>query len=148
MKKKKFGRQRKKIKLPSNLILSPNRKMAFKDKDQQVDHEFTLSEIERIRYTYTRNILNRITTIICVSYDLNINNEWVTIIYYDSEHGFLHRHETISMENRNDIVTEESIKKKGNVEVWLTWAIKDILKSHVYYRNLFLKRSSFNIDNL
>ena len=126
----------------------PVKQEGIKEKVIQFDHEFPLSEIERIKYVYTRNSMDKITNIICVSYDMQISDEWVTIIYYDSEHGSLHRHETISFENRDDLATEDQVKKKGTPEIWLTWAIRDILIRQNYYKTLFIKRSKMRIDKI
>ncbi len=143
MSNQKFRRNKQNFKIPKGIILPVKRHMMVKEKDQQVDHDFALSETERIRYIYTRNSRNKITNIVSVTYDIFINSEWVTVIYYDCEHGYLHRHETISIQNRDDVATEENVKKKGAKEDWLTWCIKDIMKRHVYYKSLFLKRSNF-----
>lgn len=148
MSKQKFRRKKQNFKIPRGVILPVKQNKIVKENDQQIDHDFALSETERIRYIYTRNFKNKITNIVSVTYDIFIKNEWVTVIYYDSEHGFLHRHETISFQNRSDIATEENVKKKGDREIWLTWAIKDILQKSIYYKKLFLKRSNLNIDNL
>lgn len=148
MSNRKFRRNKQNFKIPRGIILPVRRHKIIKENDQQIDHDFALSETERIRYIYTRNSKNKITNIISVTYDIFINNEWVTAIYYDSEHGYLHRHETISFQDRNDVVTEENVKKKGTKEDWLTWSIKDIMKRHNYYKILFLKRSNFDIDKL
>lgn len=148
MSKQKFRRKKQNFKIPRGVIFPVKQNKIVKENDQQIDHDFALSETERIRYIYTRDSKNKITSIISVTYDIFINSEWVTVIYYDSEHGFLHRHETISFQDRNDIATEENVKKKGDREIWLTWAIKDILQKSIYYKKLFLKRSNLNIDNL
>lgn len=148
MSKQKFRRKNQNFKIPRGVIVPVKQNKVVKENDQQIDHDFALSETEGIRYIYTRNSQNKITNIISVTYDIFINSEWVTVIYYDSEHGFLHRHETISFDNRNDIATEENVKKKGDRETWLTWAIKDILHKSIYYKKLFLKRSNLDIDKL
>lgn len=148
MSKQKFRSKKQDFKIPRGVILPVKQNKIVKKNDQQIDHDFALSETERIRYIYTRNFRNKITNIVSVTYDIFIKNEWVTVIYYDSEHGFLHRHETISFQNRNDVAIEENVKKKGTKEDWLTWSIKDTVKRHNYYKTLFLKRSNLNIDNL
>lgn len=143
---RKFRRRRRSKTL--KVIIPIKQSVIKKEADIQFDHEYPLSETERTRYTYTRNKQNKITNIVCVSYDLYIKDEWVTVIYYDSEHGSLHRHETISLKDRNEVVTEENVKKKGSKETWLTWAIKDIQTRYLYYRKLFLTRSNFNSRDL
>lgn len=143
---KKFRSHKKRLNIPRSIILPVKRNKLPERDGLIIEHEFPLSEIERVKYIYTHDDNQRIINIICVSYDIYINEEWVTIIFYDSEHGFLHRHETISFENRNDIVTEERVKKKGQKKDWLTWAITDIQKRSIYYKKLFLKRSNIDID--
>ena len=143
MSKQKFRRNKQNFKIPRGVILPVKQHKIAKENDQQIDHDFALSETERIRYIYTWHSKNKITNIVSVTYDIFISSEWVTVIYYDSEHGFLHRHETISFQNRNDVATDEDVKKKGDKKDWLTWSIKDIIKRHIYYKNLFFKRSNF-----
>lgn len=145
--KRKF-RGHKKYKLPKKLLI-PVKQETIKEKETQFDQEFSISENERIRYTYVRNSKDKITNIVCVSYDIQISEEWITIIYYDSEHGPLHRHATFSFENRNyDLPTVDQVKKKGTPEHWLTWAINDIKNRRVYYKKLFLRRSNIRIDKI
>ncbi len=146
MRNQKFRRNKQNFKIPRGIILPVKQNKIVKENYQQVNHDFALSETEGIRYIYTRNSRNKITNIISVTYDIFINSEWITVIYYDSKHGHLHRHETISFQNRNDVVTEENVKRKGTKEDWLTWSIKDIMKRHNYYKILFSKRSNFDID--
>lgn len=143
-----FRGHNKRLRLPKDFIVPVKQDKLIEKTGQLTRHGFPLSENERITYVYSRNKRNRVTNIISVIYDLFIEGEWVTVIYYDSEHGSLHRHETISFQDRRDIVTEENVKKKGTKERWLTWAIKDIQKRSNYYKKLFLKRSNINIDKL
>lgn len=144
MTKSKFTRKIRRTRLPKWLII-PIKSNKSKSQDIQFGNEFQLSETEKIRYIYTKNEKNRVSNIICVSYDVYIQNEWVTIVYSDSEHGPLHRHETISFENRSDLVVDDQVKKKGTPEDWLTWTINDIKARRNYYKKQFLKRS--NVHN-
>src|SRR3990167_49079 len=144
----KFRRHKKRFRLPRDFILPVKQSKLIEETDKLTRHSFPLSDNERITYVYSRNKRNKITEIISVIYDLFIQGEWVTVIYYDSAHGSLHRHETISFEDRRDITTEENVKKKGTRERWLTLAIKDIQKRSSYYKKLFLKRSNTRIDKL
>ena len=137
---KKFRSHIKKLAIPRDIILPAKQNKVPENHDLRIDHEFSLSETERVKYIYTHDDNQKITNIVCVSYDIYINKEWITIIFYDSEHGFLHRHETISLENRNDVITEEQVKKRGQKKDWLTWAIKDIKKRYIYYKKLFFKK--------
>lgn len=145
---KKFRGHKKRFRLQEAFILPVQQSKLIHKTDKLTKHNFSLSDNERIIYVYSRNKRNRITEIISVIYDLFIQGGWITVIYYDSAHGSLHRHETISFEDRRDITTEENVKKKGTRERWLTWAIKDIQKRNRYYKKLFLKRSNININKL
>lgn len=148
MTKSKFRKRNNYSRIPKGIILPIKSDKKISLNERQFEHEFLLTETERIRYVYTKNDSDKISNIVCVSYDIYILREWVTIIYYDSEHGPLHRHERISFQDKNDVVTEENIKKDGTREDWLTWSIKDIHENNRSYKNLFLKRSNLNVDSL
>lgn len=108
-------------------------------------HEFNLSEVDKITYTKAINN-NKIVEVVNVSYEIRINDEWITVRRYDSEHGYLHCHMRISLQNPSEIIVPDQIIKKGTPHDWLTWAINDILKRFPVYRKGFLKRSGL-VDN-
>lgn len=145
---KKFRGHKKRFRLLRSFIFPVKQTKLIEKADKLTKHNFSLSDNERITYVYSRNKRNRITEITSVIYGLFIQGEWITVIYYDSAHGSLHRHETISFEDRRDITTKENVKKKGTRERWLTWAIKDIQKRNKYYKKLFLKRSNITLNKL
>lgn len=107
--------------------------------------EIPLSDSDRITYVFKYQRYNRkkieIIEVVTVSYEIYYENSWMTIIYYDSTHGFLHRHIRISVRNTGDTVTDEGVKHKGDHARWLKWAINDLQNRFVYYRKEFLKRS-------
>lgn len=103
--------------------------------------EILLTEIDRI--THIRRVDNRrtILEVVNVSYETKIDDKWITIVHYDSTHGFLHRHLRIALNNPEEIINTTAVKKKGTVQVWYTWAIKDVLLRYLEYRKSFIKRS-------
>ena len=103
--------------------------------------EIPLAEHDRITYLYKRDRDNTIYEVTNVSYEIRIENVWVTIIRYDSFHGFLHKHILVSLENPTDTPTDVDIDKQGDHAEWLTWAINDIKKNFSNYKLEFLKRS-------
>ncbi|MBI2330070.1 hypothetical protein HYU94_01650 [Candidatus Daviesbacteria bacterium] len=113
---------------------------------QTITHEFNLSDTDKI--TYTRGVNNEgiIIEVVNVSYEIKINNLWTTIWRYDSEHGYLHCHMRISMQNPSETVTTTRVIKKGTPHTWFTWAINDIKKNYIIYRRGFMKRSKI-VDN-
>ena len=146
MSQKKF-RSHRRIRIPGNIIVPIKRSKISKHKERPITHEFNISETDKVRYVYSRSRDNLVSEIISVAYDTYLNNEWVTVIYYDSVHGPMHRHEIISFENRSKITTEENVKKSGSKRERLTWAIKDIQRRCIYYKTKFLKRSNLRLTN-
>lgn len=104
-------------------------------------NEIILTETDKI--THIRKVDNKrtILEVINVSYETKVDNEWITIVRYDSTHGFLHRHLRISLDDPKEIINTTGVKKKGTAHVWYTWAIKDILSKYLDYKKGFIKRS-------
>ena len=103
--------------------------------------EIILTHEDRITYLYKRGPNREIIEVTNVSYEILINEEWTTIIRYDSSHGELHRHKKVSLEDDRDTPTTIGVKKKGSHGNWLTWAIADIKSRFEDYKRGFLKRS-------
>ncbi|EKE14007.1 MAG: hypothetical protein ACD_12C00718G0004 [uncultured bacterium] len=104
--------------------------------------EIPLSENNRIIYVYKDNQKTSQTEIVCVSFDIKISEDWITILYYDNHHeGLLHRHNIISYNNKANIVGNDGIRRKGDWKKLLHWAIEDIKKNHIYYKKKFLSRN-------
>lgn len=82
--------------------------------------------------------------IVCVSLDCFINENWHTIIYYDSVHGELHRHEKFSLDGKTETITTFGIEQKGSQEMLMRWAIRDISDKHTSYKRRFLKNIGCN----
>jgi hypothetical protein len=118
----------------------------MKNKTNINPQEINLTDIDRVTYVYKRDGKGQIIEVTNVSYDIKINADWITIVRYDSSHGYLHRHLVISMANLlSDTPTTIGVKKKGGHASWLTWAINDIKSQYESYRNGFLRRSKIQI---
>ncbi|MDP2671924.1 MAG: hypothetical protein Q8O68_00245 [Candidatus Daviesbacteria bacterium] len=104
-------------------------------------NEIILTEADRI--THIRRVDSKRTSleVINVSYETKVDDEWITIVRYDSTHGFLHRHLRVSLDDPKEIINTIGVKKKGTIHVWYTWAIKDILSRYTDYKRAFMKRS-------
>ena len=103
--------------------------------------EIFLTDVDRITYLYKRDGKGDIVEVTNVSYDIKIEEEWITIVRYDSSHGILHCHRRVSLINLQDTPTTLGVIKKGKHENWLTWAIDDIKSRYANYKRGFLRRS-------
>ena len=113
---------------------------------RKISKEIYLSESDRITRVSVVDGNRKILEITNVSYEIKIGDEWMTIIRYDSSHGFLHRHTRFSLDDSVEVVERENVKQKGSPDNWYTWAIEDIKHRFLVYRASFTKRS--NIPNL
>lgn len=103
--------------------------------------EFYLTEVDKITYAKGTDEKNIILEVVNVSYEIRIKDQWITILRYDSEHGFLHCHMRISLSDQEDAVTTAHVIKKGTPHEWLTWSINDVIRNYQRYRREFMKRS-------
>jgi hypothetical protein len=85
-----------------------------------------------------------IQKVINVSYEAWIENSWLTILRYDSTHGYLHQHARFSLTQEKEFISKERVLQFGSHQDWLTWAIEDIKTNFMSYRQAFFKRS--NLD--
>lgn len=108
--------------------------------------EILLTDSDRITRVGSLDENKKIIKVINVSYEIKIDNDWFTIVRYDSHHGFLHRHTIFSLDKPVEVVSRKGIIKKGSPHVWYTWAIEDIVDKYLEYRTGFTKRSK--IPNL
>lgn len=108
-------------------------------------HEITLSDYDRVRYSY-KKAGDRYVEIINSSYEALINNNWVTLIRYDSTHGYLHRHTKLSLADDEEYITKEPISERGSHHEWLTWTLRDLISNFYNYRTSFLERNKM-VDN-
>lgn len=107
-----------------------------------VTHVFPLPTTGRISYVYRLDNTATVVEVISVSYQISWRNQWITVIYYDSTHGKLHRHITASIHNPQTSVSTTGIDQEKTPHQWLTWAIDDIKANHLQYRADFLERSN------
>ncbi len=104
--------------------------------------QFNLSENNRLTYIYDYSVKRLCMEIVCVSLEIKIKNDWVTILRYDNHHdGVLHRHTLIAYSNTADIVDYNGTKRKGNFTKLLNWAIGDIQSNFMIYKRKFLNRN-------
>lgn len=105
--------------------------------------EFTLSQNNRLTYTYKVSKNKEIIEVTSVSLEIRINDHWETIIHYDSfHHGNLHRHTKVAVGVDQDIIDSNNVKKRGTQKDLLEWSINDLKNHYVYYKKSFLKRNS------
>lgn len=111
--------------------------------------QFNLSENNRITYVYKDDLKTSKTEIVCVSLEIKILDDWVTILYYDNHHeGLLHRHKKIAYKNEADIVDYEGVKKKGDWKKLMNWAIEDIKNNYRYHKKKFLRRNRLLLKDI
>lgn len=113
---------------------------------RKISKEIYLSESDRITRISLVDRNRKVLEVTNVSYEIRIDYKWMTIIRYDSSHGFLHRHTRFSLDDPVEVVERENVKQKGDPDSWYTWAIEDIKKRFMEYRIGFTKRS--RIPNL
>lgn len=104
--------------------------------------QFNLSENNRLTYIYDYSNKRLCMEIVCVSLEIKIKDDWVTILRYDNHHdGILHRHTLIAYSDTANIVDYNGTKRKGNFTKLLNWAKKDIQNNYLIYKHKFLKRN-------
>lgn len=111
-----------------------------------IPKEIYLTSVDRITYVGLGDKDRNITEVINVSYEINFNDEWITILRFDSHHNYLHRHIRVSLTDKSEIEDSIGVKRKGSPHVWYTWAIQNIRDRFIEYRTNFAKRSK--IPNL
>lgn len=108
-----------------------------------ITREIVLTETDRITYVYTRdNTSDDISEVTNVSYDVLIKKRWITILRYDSAHGYLHQHVLFSLTQRKEFVSKEYILQESTHQDWLTFAIEDIKANFIEYKHAFFERSN------
>lgn len=119
----------------------------IREEKTSTTQNITLSQTDRITYIFKyfklRNKKVRVYEVTNVSYEILIKKRWITIVHYDSSHGFLHRHIRISLKDESETITTSNVKRKGDPGSWLKWAISDLSIKHTYYRKQFMSRSNF-----
>ena len=109
---------------------------------KEVGKQYLLSEGNRLTYIYKTDLQGKVREVTCVSYEIEIENDWITIAYLDNVHaGILHMHIRTSIENLSDPATTLAVTKKTDPKKQLTWAIHYLNNSYLDYKRGFLKRS-------
>ena len=122
---------------------------SYKSKQQKklaririISREIPLTVTDRITYVYTRDkttdVIREVTN---VSYDAWIKKNWLTILRYDSAHGYLHQHSRSSLADQKEYISKDQVLQVGKPQEWLTWAIEDIKTNFLAYRRAFFNRS-------
>jgi hypothetical protein len=125
-----------------NMLRSIKEQKTRKENYHEIKHTYNLTDVDRITYIYQLDSKSRIIEITCVSYDLCVNNQWHTLVYYDNYHGgILHRHTKLSLEKNIDIPNVYGVKKKGTSKELLSWANNDLRKNYLNYRKGFIRKN-------
>lgn len=61
--------------------------------------EIYLSGVDRIFHAGVIDKNGDLVEVTNVSYEIKLNDKWVTIVRYDSAHGYLHRHKRSEISN-------------------------------------------------
>lgn len=118
------------------------------DSDKHIS-QFALSENNRLTYVYMTDSRKIMTKIVCVSLEIKAQEDWITIIYFDNNHGgTLHRHTRIAFNDEADITDFNNIKRKGHQSELLRWAINDIKNNFIIYKIKFIKRNKPILNNI
>ncbi len=129
------------------------RKGSYKIKQQKkvaqiiriISREIPLTKTDRITYVYARDkITFTILEVINVSYEAWIKKHWLTILRYDSTHGYLHQHTRFSLTKEKEFISKAHILQTGSHQDWLTYAIADIKTNFSSYRRAFFHRSDLD----
>ncbi len=110
-----------------------------KNIDKIVTREFYLSPEDQLIYIYKRKDYHNISEVINVCYNIRIDSDWITIIRYDSSHGYLHVHSLVTLHDRKEVITK--IDTPGSHNKWLSWAVADISTNYILYKNTFFERN-------
>lgn len=151
VKSRKFSRHKKNKRLDSKkqrllLDLIENQENKPNIPTNRKSQQFNLTEDDRITYVYEITNERKVVEVVDVSYEHKLKDKWFTVIRYDSEHGYLHRHSRIEDIDK-EIVTTIGVKKKGDAGKWLTWAIKDISTRYENYKRGFLKKKKYKLTS-
>jgi hypothetical protein len=112
-----------------------------------ISREIPLTNTDRITYVYVKDkTMDVIQKVINVSYEAWIERGWLTILRYDSTHGYLHQHTRFSLTQEKEFISKEHILQTGSHPEWLTFAIADIKTNFSSYRRAFFHRS--NLDEI
>jgi hypothetical protein len=134
----------------TSVCMERRKKGSYKTKQQKkiaqtiriISREIPLTETDRITYVYARDkTTDDIREVTNVSYEAWIERNWLTILRYDSSHGYLHQHTRFSLTEQKEFINKEHILQDGSHQEWLTWAIENIKTNFLAYRRAFFNRS-------
>lgn len=122
-------------------MIGRKKRKRYKKKVRQttITRGFPLTPQNQITYIYKKE-KGDYTEVTNVSYEIKIGNIWMTIVRFDSAHGYLHQHIRVSLTDANDPAGAEV--KTGTPHEWLTFAIADIMDKYLEYRRDFFERSN------
>lgn len=138
---KKFRKKRRKIR-PEQIFNVPVTRKIKKVKTYQKSATIVLTPEDQIIYIYECDENRKTIEVVNVSYQILLDSDWVSIIRFDSEHGYMHRHRRLSVSNEIEVVSTAGVVKKGSPRHWLTWAVEHLKKNYPDYRKNFLKKVS------
>jgi hypothetical protein len=107
------------------------KKGSYKTKQQRrvtktiriISREIPLTETDRITYVYARDkTTDAIREVTNVSYEARLDKSWLTILRYDSAHGYLHQHARFSLTEQKEFISTENVSQAGGHQEWLTCA--------------------------
>jgi hypothetical protein len=139
----------------TSACMERRKKGSYKAKQQKkvaqsirtISREIPLTNTDRITYVYVKDkTMDVIQKVINVSYEAWIERGWLTILRYDSTHGYLHQHTRFSLTQEKEFISKEHILQTGSHPEWLTFAIADIKTNFSSYRRAFFHRS--NLDEI
>src|SRR5438094_9652752 len=85
-----------------------------------ISREIPLTDTDRITYVYVKDkTTDVIQKVINVSYEAWIEKRWLTILRYDSTHGYLHQHARFSLTQEKEFISKEHILQAGSHQDWL-----------------------------
>jgi hypothetical protein len=107
-------------------------------KETIIESDISLTTQDKITYLYKKD-KSEFLEVTNVSYEVKVKRKWITIVRYDSAHGYLHRHSKISLEDDREVI--DRIIEQGSHHSWLTIAVEDLKANFIEYRRLFFERS-------
>ncbi len=98
-------------------------------------------DTERISSISFNDEKGNMTEVVCVSYESFIDNEWITIVRFDTCHGgILHRHVRQTAADGKTYVTPTITKKGLPISKLHAWAVSEITHGYWNFRNGFIRR--------
>lgn len=115
-------------------------------------HLISISENNQIRYVYKVNQKSELIEVTCVSFEIRVQSQWHTILYYDNIHdGKLHRHiypDYDSIIDDSDFIEYLDFKKVKSQKSQLEWAITEIKENYHISKREFIKKTKKSYPTL